>query len=212
MHCPSLAYFAFALLAIGCSRPMETTSSDPQALTSPGIQKEWVRDVGYRPVLSGQIERESTINKDLSCVQWVRFVDGEKSAEALEFHQTACPNDETALSDDSLAFRVFLNEKESADWGTTYSLYQFKSEGEKYEVGQVQLSNSAGARLEDLCQFTNQTTGAPFANACEVKEADNAWKSIEFKTAVVAVPTSPTEPSSPETVPDENTEQELVRR
>lgn len=208
LYCPSLAYFAFALLAMGCSRPMENAPVAPEAIAARGIQKEWVRDVRYRPVISGQIERDSTINKELSCVQWVRFIDGKNEAEALEFHHTACPNDETALSDDSLAFRVWLKEQDSADSVKTYSLFQFKGE-DKVDVGQLQLSDSSGARLEDLCQFTNQTTSVPFGNVCRVKEADNSWKALDLEVTNVA---SPTEPSGPQSTPDENNEPELAHR
>lgn len=206
LHCPSLAYFAFALISLGCSKEAAKTVAPAAILkaeqqTETSITKEWIRDVGYRPLISGQISRESTINKDLSCVQWVKLSNGSISAEALEFHHAACPNDEIALGETSLSFRLWVTESETADWGSTHTLFQLDGEI-KTDVGQVQLSQSAGARLEEVCQFTNQATEAKFSKICTVSEVENSWGVV----TLISNP-SPTLTSEPQ-----ETEEELARR
>lgn len=216
LRCPSLVYLALALISVGCSKKL-VNHDDPQKpeilrleKTNTEVTKEWIRDVGYRPVIAGQIERESTIDKSLSCIQWVKLSDGKNTAEALEFHRAACPNDGVALGDQSLAFRTWMTKSEETSGVSTYTLFKFQGEGDAataVNVGQAQFSDSTtDARLEDLCQFTNQTTSVPYGDACKVTELEKSWGAVELKTKAVAET-----PAPPAEEPD-STEQELSRR
>lgn len=207
LNCPSLVYLAFALLSLGCSKK-NLNATPAAAINTSGntVTKEFVKEVGYRPVISGQIERETTIDKALSCVQWVKLTSGNDTAEAIEFHHTACPNDGTALSDDSLSFRTWLGDATEVSGGRTQKLFQFKDE-QAIDVGQV-MNDSGGARLEELCQFTNQTTAVPFATTCQVTESSHSWGSLDWVNPAPQISNQEQGPATSEG----DTSEELARR
>lgn len=203
-HRPSLAYLALVLLAVGCSKKnVNATPASAINTSNTPVTKEWVRDVGYRPVISGQMDRETTIDKTLSCVQWVKLSNGTATAEALEFHHTACPNDGTALSDDSLSFRTWLGNTTDVNGGSTQTLFQLKEE-QTIDVGQIMNANG-DARLEELCQFTNQVTAVPYGNTCQVTESAHSWGSLDLTATSQVV-------SAPPAIESEDTSEELARR
>lgn len=217
LRCPSLLYLAAALLSIGCSRHLTDAPKAPAAIlkaeeTTPsqGITKTWVRDVGNRPLLQGQIERETTIDTSLSCVQWVTLSDGSVSADALEFHRAACPNDETALGENSLAFRAWIGAKEAQNGADQYTLFDIRGE-QTVDVGKLQLATAdSRARLEELCQFTNGVTTAPFASACTITELSQSWGELNPPASLTSQPTNPVPESETPVTPE--TEESLARR
>lgn len=206
-----LAVLSCSLLT-SCAKKRVSVGTDP--VTDPprtigdtnNTSTTLVRLVTLRPVIAGAVEK--IINTDSSCVQWVKRTEKDVTTEWLEYHRAACATDDTPLNGETLAFSTSLGKSEtSAGEVQTIELLFATEEGSK-PVGQLQMSPSTGARLEELCQFTNTTTGkAPFAEQCLVTATDTTWDTLTMSPVTSPRTVSKFEPP-PESVPYVDTEEE----
>jgi len=183
----ALFILAASVLCVGCSKSPNgmmavpaLTSSQTQTDQSPGEQTSLVATITYPPAMAQSIQSQSQINLGSSCAQWTRHNAGNTTAEVVEFHRGACPSDGSTLRDDSLAFSADVERITDEGEDVTYQLVR-NDTGTQVVVGQVIMSATGVATLQELCQFTasGQAT-SEFNNNCYVVEEEGSYGSLDI--------------------------------